>query len=496
MLRGKGGDELVWAVMKRRAAWRLDCPFLVVVAGVLVFAPAACGAAPGPLRVSREQGRYFVEGDGSAVLLAGSHDGWELQDYAWGDSNPGVEFDWKGFLDALVARRHNTIRLWCVEHTKINDDDPDLTTPMPYRRDPAGGRANDGGPKFDLDRFDGAYFERLRRRVAEARDRGIYVIVMLYQGWSIEDKGGRVNPWPYHPFHRNNNVNGMDGDLDGDARGAELHSWQGERHPITARQRAYVRKVIDTVGDLDNVLFEIANESHAGSIAWQSRMTDYIHQYEKSKPKQHPVGITVPFGVPRKPGLNKALFDSPADWISPNSEAPGRYSYRDNPPPADGRKVVLLDTDHLFGVRGKDHRWVWKVFCRGYNPLYMDMWTVERDDPGRRSVRQALGHVVATAGRMRLGTAAPHGELASTAYCLAVPGHEYLVYAPSGGALSLDLSAASGPLAVEWIHPRSGAVTRDSQVRGGDRREFTPPFPGDAVLYVASCTLDEKEPDG
>lgn len=490
----------MWRVMKQRETF---CPgfhlAVVVAAWVLTFVPGrpsgVHAGAPGPLGVSREQGRYFADADGNAVFLAGLHDGWELQDYAWGDSNPGVKFDWEGFLETLVVHGHNTVRLWCVEHTKINDDDPDLTTPMPYRRDPTSGEANDGGHKFDLDRFSEAYFERLRRRVAEAGDRGIYVIVMLYQGWSIEDKGGRVNPWPYHPFHRNNNVNGVNGDLDGDGQGKELHSWHGERHPLTRRQRAYVRKVIDTVADLDNVLYEIANESHGNSITWQSRMTDYIHQYERSKPKRHAVGITVPFGVPRKPALNKALFDSPADWISPNREAAGEYNYRDNPPPADGRKVVLLDTDHLFGVRCKDYRWVWKALCRGHNPLYMDMWTVEPNDPERASVRRALGHAVATAGRMRLGAAAPHGELSSTAYCLAAPGCEYLVYAPSGGVVSVDLSAASGRCTVEWIHPESGAVTRAPETLGGDRREFTCPFPGDAVLYVVSCTLDEKEPD-
>ena len=30
---------------------------------------------------------------------------------------------------------------------------------------------------------------------------------------------------------------------------------------ITALQEAYVRKVVDTVNDLDNVLYEISNES-------------------------------------------------------------------------------------------------------------------------------------------------------------------------------------------------------------------------------------------
>ena len=35
---------------------------------------------------------------------------------------------------------------------------------------------------------------------------------------------------------------------------------------ITAIQEAYAKKVIDTVNDLDNVLYEISNESNGGEV--------------------------------------------------------------------------------------------------------------------------------------------------------------------------------------------------------------------------------------
>ena len=309
--------------------------------GVLLSTPWAARpeSATGPLAVCAANPRYFADSSGEPVYLAGAHDGWELQDYAWGDRNPGVLFDWSGLLDFLVAHEHNVIRMWVVEHTKINDDDQDLTTPMPYERVAGNGEANDGEGKFDLDRFSEAFFQRLRSRTAEARHRGLYVIVMLFQGWSIEDKGGRVNPWPYHPFHAANNVNAVNGDLNGDGQGTELHTWLGDDHPITERQRAYVRQVVDTVNDLDNVLYEIANESSAYSTQWQYRTIDYIHEYEREKPTQHPVGMT----FQHQGGSNAALFESPADWISPNREG----GYRHSPPPADGRKDGCLAHQRL-----------------------------------------------------------------------------------------------------------------------------------------------------
>lgn len=37
-------------------------------------------------------------------------------------------------------------------------------------------------------------------------------------------QGQAGNPWQGHPFHRSNNVNGVDGDLNGDGQGPEIHT--------------------------------------------------------------------------------------------------------------------------------------------------------------------------------------------------------------------------------------------------------------------------------
>ena len=44
-----------------------------------------------------------------------------------------------------------------------------------------------------------------------------------------------------------------------------------------------------------------------------------------------------------------------------------------DPPAWDGKKVAVLDTDHLWG-HGGTPSWAWKSFCRGYNTLLMDSW--------------------------------------------------------------------------------------------------------------------------
>src|SRR5207253_3185752 len=176
-----------------------------------------------------------------------------------------------------------------------------------------------------------------------------YTSIMLFNGWSIEEKHpGRANPWLGHPFHRLNNVNRIDGDPNGDNEGTETHTLA--MPAVTALQEAYIRKVIDTVGDLDNVLYEISNESPTGSTEWQYHMIRYVKAYEATRAKQHPVGMTAEFPN----GSNEVLFASPADWVSANSSG----NSMSDPLLADGRKVMIDDTDHLCGLCGGPD-WAW-----------------------------------------------------------------------------------------------------------------------------------------
>jgi len=80
--------------------------------------------------------------------------------------------------------------------------------------------ALDGKPKFDLNQFNQVYLDRLRQRVIQAGKRGMYVYVMLFDGWSVEIKSPSTHqPWKGHPFNLSNNVNGVNGDLIDDGQG-------------------------------------------------------------------------------------------------------------------------------------------------------------------------------------------------------------------------------------------------------------------------------------
>jgi len=465
--------------------------FTLTLAGVLACSFSAVGAT-GPLKVHPTNPRYFADGTGKAVYLTGLHTWSNLKDM--GKTDPPPAFDFSACLDFMQQYNHNFIRLWTWELSKYAyNESITYAHPFPWPRT-GPGTALDGKPKFDLKKLNQDYFDRLRSRVVAAHDRGIYVSIMLFEGHGLH---ASLAPWCWdgHPFNVNNNINGIDGDPDKDGRGIETQTLQIPA--VTEIQEAYVRKIIDTVNDMDNVLYEIVNESGSYSTEWQYHVINFIHKYESGKPKQHPVGMTFQFArAEEHKGTNAALFASPADWISPNPDG----GYRDNPPAADGSKVILSDTDHLWGIGG-NQAWVWKSFCRGMNPLFMDpyrraqedkrdVWTDHLSDktdldPEWEPIRRNLGYTLTYANRMDLASATPRNELASTKYCLANPGSEYLVYLPDGGEITVDLSAASGTLDVEWLNPDTGETTSAGTVSGGGSQKFNPPFDGDAVLYIS-----------
>ena len=234
--------------------------------------------------------------------------------------------------------------------------------------------------------------------------------------------------------------------------------------------------MVDTVNEFDNVLYEVINEG--GHKEWDWWVVDTIRAYQRTKPKQHPVGLTG-HGAERLADM----LASTADWISP-----GRVDgYGEDPPAWDGKKVSLLDTDHIWGVGGSA-AWVWRSFLRGHNPIFMDPYDGsvlgEPSDPRWEPIRLALGHARRLAERVNLARLQPRPDLASTGYCLANPGLEYLIYQPKPGeTFSVEMKA--GKYRYEWIDPATnGAAGTGSVESPGQARQFKAPFEGESLLYL------------
>ena len=496
--------------------------------------------AAGPLVVSERNPRYFTPASGPdagrAVYLTGSHIWNNLQD----GMGPGPEgrdeperMDFADYLRFLTERGHNFIRLWRWEQFRSQAAGGNYhlnMSPQPWLRT-GPGVAKDGKPRFDLDRQDDAYFERLRDRVMAAGDAGIYVGVMLFDGWALH-----LSPAPDHieghPFHADSNVNGIAASSIDDLQVLPLDG------RIQAIQDAYIRRVIDTLHDLPNLLWEVANESAGGGTVtdefagfiglttapdwgdtteWQYRVIDLVKEHEREHGYDvHPIGMTMQFPVAVQTAVNDPLLASRADWISPGYDdeifadgghpmAPGSPPSRwyAAPPVADGAKVIISDSDHYAPGQG-DALWAWKTFLRGNHPILMDFGLIAGLEPtgdapadsgvppfeAYEPARWAMGDTRRYAERVALVDLEPRSNIASTGYALVNPGVEYLVLQPEeSGGFGVDLDA--GEYRVEWfdIANRETRAADPVVAESQGSVAFRSPFPGPAVLYLSRIEL-------
>jgi hypothetical protein len=467
-----------------------------------------------------------------AVYLTGSHIWNNLHD----GMGPGAEapadperFDFDGYLRFLTERGHNFIRLWRWEQVRSQAAGGNFhlnMQPQPWART-GPESAKDGKPRFDLEQFDQAFFDRLRERVVKAGEAAIYVDVMLFDGWALH-----LSPPPDHveghPFHALNNVNGISISSINDLQVLPLD----ER--IEKLQEAYIRKVVDTVHDLPNVLWEVANESSGdGSVTqefanflgmkeppawgdsteWQYWVIDVVKRHEAEQGfDPHPIGMTMQFPVRDQTRVNEPLLRSRAEWISPGYDdeiftegrhpmAPGSPPSRwyADPPAADGAKVIITDSDHYAPGLG-DALWAWKSFLRGHHPILMDFGLLGGLEPGGPAspesgvppfefyepARYAMGETRRYAERMGLIDMEPRADLSSTGYALANPGTEYLVLQPEEAA-EFAVGLEPGTYAAEWHSVATRATTRGDEVtlETAGPVSFTPPLSdGPAVLYL------------
>jgi hypothetical protein len=496
-------------------------------------------AAGGPLAVSEANPRYFEIADDNAssrraVYLTGSH--------IWNNFHDGMgpgsdcaatpeSFDFDAYLKFLTEHGHNFIRLWRWEQFKSQAAGGGYhlcMTPQPWSRT-GSGTASDGKPKFDLESFDQAYFDRLRDRVIAAGNQGIYIAVMFFDGFALH-----LSPAPDnvegHPFHAANNINGIGITSIIDYQVLPLDP------RVQALQEAYIHKVIDSVHDLPNVLWEVANESSGGgsvdqtfaemlgldeppdmgnSTEWQYWVIDVVKRYEQEKGYDtHPIGMTMQFPVAHQIRVNDPLFASKAEWISPGYDdeifangghpmAPGSppSHWYDDPPPCTGSKVIITDTDHYAPGSG-DALWAWKSFLQGHHPILMDFGIIAGVNPPNPTsaspgvppyeafepARYAMGDTLRYAQKMTLIKMAPRGDLTSTGFALANPGEEYLILQPTDSAEPFTVTLDAGTYTIEWysVNSRKTEGADSLTVERAESVGFTAPFAevGPVVLYL------------
>ena len=205
------------------------------------------------------------------------------------------KFDYIKYFDALAAYGLNYTRIYpggFVEYAgKWMPEDnmapgPDLI--VPWARSEVPGYKN-GGNKFDLDKWDPAYFSRLRDFLDAAEKRGIIVEICFFN-CQFEDY------WPNSPLHKDANIQGV-----GDCDHTVFQTLENEA--LLREQLKYIEKLIIETNDFDNVIYEFVDESSSHLISthkvyhWISKMADKAVEVEEKLPKKHLLAQQLEIGV-------------------------------------------------------------------------------------------------------------------------------------------------------------------------------------------------------
>jgi hypothetical protein len=455
------------------------------------------GGTAGPLTISPNP-RYFQDATGRALILVGSHTWNNLQDWGDGTLQP---FDFPAYVRFLVQHNHNFTLLWRTELPTFcglptNASATLVASPHPWQRT-GPGNATDGQPKFDLTKHDTAFFTRLRDRVSQLNDAGIWVGVYLFTGEWLD--AFRCSNDGY-PFSAANNINGID-DQGGDGS-MSMTAPNG----ITAIQTAMVDKTVDTLNDLPNVLWIVSEEAGANTMWWQSYVIAHLRSYEAGKPHRHPIGLATVDGH-----SDSELYNFDIDWAAPVAKQSPTMSCGTGTPAC---KVNINDSDHSYFGMWNDsaqtnRQYAWENFVGGNQVIFMDPYTTYYPRESRNlcslptaaicaapdtrwdNFRDNLGYILRYSKKLNLRAAQPSSTLSSTGWCLGQTpaiGTELLVYAPSGGTFTVDLSKALGrTMNIEWFDPATGVVVSTGTVAGGSSTQsFATPaaIQTDAVLYI------------
>jgi hypothetical protein len=218
--------------------------------------PLATIAQPGttPLRagpaisINPENPRYFsFRGKPLVLLAAGEHYG----------SVVNRRFDFARYLAEAADKKQTMTRTFLLfrelqgmrnPSSPVKPESPDYIAPWP-RTGPD--NAMDGEPKYDLDRWNSEYFDRLNRFLSLASDYGIVVELTLFSNTYAD----RI--WALNPLRDQNNLQ--------KAGAVDWTDYTSLRDAaLVSRQTAYARKIVQETSDFDNVYYEICNEPGGG----------------------------------------------------------------------------------------------------------------------------------------------------------------------------------------------------------------------------------------
>ena len=439
-----------------------------------------------PVSLHPQNPHYFLFRDKPTVLIGSTeHYGAVLN----------ADFDYVKYLDQLKADGLNLTRtftgVYCEPPGAFTIAGNTLVPAQgkllcPFARSDTPGFAG-GGNKFDLTRWDDAYFCRLKEFVARAGRHGIVVELTLFCPF-YED-----SMWDISPFKAGNNVNGI-----GNVPRTEVYTLKHK--DLLAVQEAVAKKIVGELKDADNLYYEICNEPYFGgvSLEWQHSLADVIAAAEKDFPARHMIAQNI--------ANEKAKIEKPHPAVSLFN-----FHYA-SPPDTVGMNYLLEKAlgDDETGFKGQDdatyRREGWEFILAGgalYDHLDYSFAVDHPEGAFKYPPKQPGGGSPALRAQLRIlkefmesldfvqmkpdSSPVKGVQPAEAAYrLLAKPGQAYALYLRGGTQANVRLDLPAGQYKAEWVSTLTGRIDKAEQVThaGGEVTLSSPGYDQDIAVRI------------
>jgi hypothetical protein len=441
-------------------------------------------------------------------------------------------FDYEKYLDDAQAHKMTMSRTFLFYREQQSSrnpsspckpESPDFIAPFP-RTGP--GKAMDGEPVYDLDKWNPEYFERLHKFLDAASKRGIVVELTVFSNTYAE------GVWALNPLRAENNLQHVGA--------VEWQDYISLKNPELVRwQTRYARKIIQETAGYDNVYYEICNEPGGGFAGhaspadvdlWQQEMARVMRDEMRKLNRPHLLSGQQAFTYasqnvfPNDGTFSNGIFDIVNNHPLPNTHLDGKVfemgGFMSKELKLDGvqgfcreafarPKPVVLDEDNTASMYRDLTGWTihrkraWTALLSGCHYDYIDFSITVGSESGTPASRAAIrAWMQNLSGFMDSfdyvhAQPAPDWIAAVPAHLLAsaaASGHDYVAYLadarevtdpaagePIAGAVSIHLPP--GAYDVLLYSPVTGESSPGIEIHGGENSIVNlPPFKQDIVI--------------
>ncbi|MCF7668824.1 MAG: cellulase family glycosylhydrolase [Verrucomicrobia bacterium] len=446
-----------------------------------------------PLALHPENPHYFLyKGEPTVLVTSGEHYGAVLN----------LDFDYKTYFRTLHEDGLNNTRTFSgayVEPQGAFNIARNTLAPGPHKFICPWARSGEpgytgGGNKFDLTKWNQAYFERLRDFVATAAEYDVIVEMNLFCPFYGEEQ------WKLSPQNTINNINGIS-----DIERTQAYTLDKNGN-LLKFQEEMTQKIVTELNQFDNLYYEICNEPYFGGVTmeWQYHIAEIIRDTESRLPKKHLISRNVANDKAKVTDPNPAISIFNFHYATPPATVDMNYGL--NKPIGDN-ETGFRGTDTLhYRMEG------WEFILAGgalYNNLDYS-FTVDYENgtfeypdsqpgSGNPALRRQLGILKRFIEgfdfiRMHPDDTLIKGGLPENAhaYVLAEKGKQYAAYIFSDKRkdknIELTVDIPKGKYTVEWINTLHGRIDKKESIThsGGNKSLRSPAFDKDVALKITT----------